>query len=420
MAQDMDWDDIANMWWTHFEDMQTTPNPQQGRKRGRSRSRTPVSRKRSDRAPSRAKVMQPRKLTFSSARTRSRSRSASEPRKKQTWGKAAFYEANKGKSPAVIEKAWRKTAQGKRNQATADRLFKLSKVRHKLTRKDARKTMPRGKPYARRTTKRPKGAYRGAVMPRWAKGETKHILMNDNCLIDGVSVPGNQSTTPYTAPSSETVMSIGDLKSWSLNPCLQGNGQTERNGRSIDGTYLRIQGHIRNAISGQTEGAPGKCYVRMIVVACKGQVATPASANNTTDITYSATRLGAPFRFNQLFRKIDGSVVPFAAPSGTTGDGAAALRTLQLPINKGLFTVLADQKFQLSNESESFGSSDRLFDLKMKLKQRTQFGDANCNSFEKNQLVFCVMTVDPQCGDAAPSLTPIRLEFESKYSYKDL
>ena len=62
-----------------------------------------------------------------------------------------------------------------------------SKVRHYLTRKHARKTMPRGgKPYARRTTTRkPKGAYRGALMPKWAKGETKHALVHDG-MSDGV------------------------------------------------------------------------------------------------------------------------------------------------------------------------------------------------------------------------------------------
>ena len=299
-----------------------------------------------------------------------------------------------------------------------------SKVRHNLTRKNARKTMPRGgKPYARRKTMRkPKGAYRGAILPKWAKGETKHILMNDSCTINGTSVPGTTDGNGFTAHSSETAMNIGAIKSWSMNPCKQGTAADSRNGRSIDGTYLRVQGHIRNASDVGTNGQhgnQGKSYVRMLVLAVKGHQAVPSSTNSSTSVTFDGTRLAAPLITTQLFKRIDGSVVGFEVPSSSGGSGAAAVRTLQLPVNKGLYTVLADQKFQLANETESFGSSDRLFDLKMKLKQRTQFGDEHSDSFEKNQLVFVVMTVDPQCADSAPSGTPIKIEFESKYSYKD-
>jgi len=409
MAQDMDWDDIANMWWSHFEDMETDPTPRQGIKRGRSRSRTPATTKRSDRAPSRARGMQPRKLTFSSARTRSRSRSASESRKKAQWGKAAFFAANKNLPNDVIEKIWRQTAQGKRNQATLDRL-KLSKVRHKLTRKDARKIMPRGKPYTRRTTKKPRGGYRGAVMPKWAKGETKHILMNDQCneANTGDVDPGalNQvSGSGLIAQTGETLLDIGELRSWSLNPMKQGNGITERNGRSVDGTYLRIQGHVRNK---STTAEGNKAYVRMMVLAVKGG-----------DFTGTSTTRGAPFNKSALFKKIDGSIV--AWNDSTEAHAAEArVRSLQLPINKALYTVLADQKFQLAHKGESFGSSDRLFDLKMKLKQRTTWHEATkCDSFERNQLVFVVYSCDPDCSSDTPVADRIPIEFESKYSYKD-
>lgn len=408
MASPMDSDDAANLWWSQFEHMETTPNP---RKRGRSASRTPRVRKRADRAPSRARGMQPRRLTFSSVRTRSRSRSTSLPRKKVAWGKAAFYAANKGKSPALIEKVWRKTAQGKRNQSMLGRLFKLSNVRHNLTRKDAHKIMPRGKPYARRKTlRKPKGAYRGALMPRWAKGETKHILTNDNCPTDKAHVAvgtTSEASTGLVARAGETTMDIGEILTWSLNPCAQGTTSNTRNGRSIDGTYCRVQGHIRNTSS--TE----KAYVRFLILAIKGG----------TD--QSTTRAGAPFVTDQLFKRIDGEVAGFSAPSAAaTASGSTLVRSLQLGVNKNLYTVLVDQKFQLAGTNESFGSSDRLFDFKTKLKQRTSFGNDKAFSHEKNQLVFVCMTVDPDCrsediGANHVLKDKISIEFEGKYSYKD-
>ena len=91
-----------------------------------------------------------------------------------------------------------------------------------------------------------------------------------------------------------------------------------------------------------------------------------------------------------MFKKIDGSIVGFPTPqegaSDYAGSGAARVRSLQLPVNKSLYTVLSDQKMQLADTGESFGSSDRLFDLKMKLKQRTKFFDGDAASFESNQI----------------------------------
>jgi hypothetical protein len=74
---------------------------------------------------------------------------------------------------------------------------------------------------------------------------------------------------------------------------------------------------------------------------------------------------------------------------------------------------------QLANTTESFGSSDRLFDLKIPLKQRTLFGTSDdSSSFEKNQLVFVVYSANPKCDDTLTA-NAIPIEFESKYSYKD-
>lgn len=264
-------------------------------------------------------------------------------------------------------------------------------------------------------------------MPRWAKGETKHILANDNCDITiAAAVTGLGSLTNDTDTGivtrdvtgsghvGEEVMDIGACHAWCLNPVKQGTGQSDRNGRSVDGTYLRIQGHIRNASTKR------KSYVRMVVLAVKGGISSSGTG----------TRMGAPFVQGQLFKRIDGSVTGFIEPTGTGGQGAALVRTLQLPINKSLYTVLYDQKMQLADNQESFGSADRLFDAKIPLKQRTTYGGPKADAFEKNQLVFAVMTVDPLCGDAAPVTSDpvseedlkdkIHLEFESKYSYKDL
>lgn len=261
-----------------------------------------------------------------------------------------------------------------------------------------------------KTGKKPKGAYRGAVMPRWAKGETKHILVNDQCTTVDPSVTHASKSDPFILNGDETELAIGGLTAWSLNPCVQGNDITQRNGRSIDGRYLRIQGHIRNA-----QTATGKkAYVRMLVLAVKG--------GQTSSVTVSSSVAGgtakAAFNSSSLFKKIDGSIVGFDT-SENAGDGAKRVRSLQLPINKTLYTVLSDTKMQLANQGESFGSSDRLFDLKIPLKQRTVFGTAgDSSSFEKNQLVFVVYSAEPTCEDALVA-NALPLEFESKYSFKD-
>lgn len=289
------------------------------------------------------------------------------------------------------------------------------KVRHKNARSKLNK-MPRGgKPYAKRrmTSRKPKGAYRGAVMPRWAKGETKHILVNDQCTTVDPATTHASKSDPFIANSDETELDIGELKAWSLNPCLQGNDITQRNGRSVDGTYLRIQGHIRNAQDG-TGTNTNKAYVRMLVLAVKGgQTASVTVSNSVAGGTAKAA-----FNQSSLFKKIDGSIVGFEAGSDG-GDGAKRVRSLQLPINKTLYTVLADQKMQLASQGESFGSSDRLFDLKIPIKQRTVFGTSDdSSSFEKNQLVFVVYSANPRCDDGLVS-NALPLEFESKYSFKD-
>ena len=366
-------------------------------KRMRSTGVTPRTVKKADTRTSRSGQMQPRKLFDSVSRSRSRNR------------------------PKIMNID---TPLIKSVQYTQSR-----KVRHNNARTVLNK-MPRGgKPYAsgRKSMKKPKGAYRGAVMPRWAKGETKHILVNDNCSESiAANVTGlGSSLTPSTgvvdrdnSSTGENSMHIGELKTFCLNPVEQGTHQAARNGRSVDGTYLRVQGHIRNS------HATAKAYVRMLVLAIKGGVSNTSSSANTA-------RMSAPFVKDQLYKRIDGTVTGFTVPTGvvtqvngvdvqpTTGEGAALVRTLQLPVNKSLYTVLYDQKMQLASTGESFGSSDRLFDAKIALKQRTQYGSDKADSFEKNQLVYVVMTVDPTCSDVVPAGDDIKLEFESKYSYKD-
>ena len=141
--------------------------------------------------------------------------------------------------------------------------------------------------------------------------------------------------------------------------------------------------------------------------------------------TDNANRPVANFDKNQLFKKIDGSVVGFdTTTDGTVGVASSRVRSLQLGVNKSYYTLLADRKFELSGTSEGFGSSDRLFDMKIPLKQKTTFADGHVDAWEKNQIVLVAMTVDPNMNDAAIASSDarkdaIQLEFESKYSYKD-
>lgn len=359
-------------------------------KRMRSTGVTPRTAKKFDTRTSRSRQMQPRKLAFGSG---TNSRSASRPRSMNI-----------------------DTSSKKSVQYTQSR-----KVRHNNARKVLNKMPAGGKPYAKRrmTSRKPKGAYRGAVMPRWAKGETKHILMNDGCrsgdTVDGVAAVNTGTLASVSgngliALGGETAQHIGELKSWCLNPISQDLTITGRNGRQVDATYVRIQGHIRNAsaVTIDENSSAQKAYVRMLVLMVKG--------NRTGEEL-------ATFSASDMFRKIDNSVVGYDEPTSTNapnGSGAKAVRTLQLPVNKALYTVLSDQKMQLANKNESFGSSDRLFDLKIPLKQKIKFdnGSSSC-SFRSNQLVFVLYSVDPECPDATPSGEDLKLEFESKFSYKD-
>jgi len=347
-------------------------------KRMRSTGVTPRTAKKIDTRTSRSRQIQPRKLFGSGTNSRASSR----PRTMN------------------IDTPSQKSVQ----------YTKPRKVRHKNARKVLNKMPAGGKSYANRrmTSRKPKGAYRGAVMPRWAKGETKHILVHDGMSSGTTNAPETTTcaeltksnlSTIVSATGAETALQLGKIESWCLNPCPQGNEQTSRNGRSVDGTYLRVQGHIRN------RDASNKAYVRMMVLAIKGgQSSGKATFNEDT-----------------LFKKIDGNVVGYDEGE-TPGSGSKRVRSLQLDVNKQMFTKLYDQKMQLANTNESFGSSDRLFDAKIALKQKTKFFDEHAASFENNQLVFVVYTVDPTCADVKVALsgtTGIALEFESKYSYKD-
>ena len=394
------------------------------RERGRSVTRTPTSQRRRKHAPprtpaqrgrSRSRAAQPRQLRYKSE---TKVRSVSRP--------------GQGRMDPVLSAL---LSGNTKPYETAKKRIKANsqKVRHKNARSKLI-NMPRGgKPYAkgRKSMKKPKGAYRGAVMPRWAKGETKHVLYQDS-QADLTAAAGTTDAVVAAAASDiHATLNIGDIKQWSLNPIAQGHTRTDRNGASVDGTYLRIQGHLANMGTANPDNMSvdhdadattsaivlasekQRAYVRMLVLAVKGGRGT-----GHTD----ANRPKANFEKTQLFKKIDGTIVGFDE-SVAAGNAAARMRTLQLGVNKGTYTLLADRKFELSSSSEGFGASDRLFDMKMPLKQRTTFADEHIDSWEKNQLVFVVMTVDPNMSDSAIGSSSragaIQLEFESKYSYKD-
>ena len=396
------------------------------RERGRSVTRTPTSQRKrkhaqprtpAQRGRSRSRATQPKQLSFKSD---SNSRSGSRPPLSQQGKMEQFLKGNKAMYNLLTPSSKKKVSFATTN--------KTRKVRHKNARKVLKKMPAGGKPYARgrKSTKKPKGAYRGPVMARWAKGETKHILIQDGHRSGGTNpaqvATDMTSAIVATVPDPSTTqfkMNIGDIQTWSLNPIPQGTNRTSRNGASVDGTYLRIQGHIHNvstenAVSGSAASAgKQRCYARMLVLAVKG------SSYGSSD------RSEAAFSPLNLFKKIDGSIAEFSTDADKASD---RVRTLQLGVNKQVYTLLADRKFELSGSQEGFGASDRLFDMKMPLKQKTTFRTGDAGDFEKNQLVFAVMTVDPNMNTTALATgandldgrhEAIQLEFESKYSYKD-
>jgi len=399
------------------------------RERGRSVTRTPTSQRRRKHAPprtpaqrgrSRSRPAQRKQLRFESE---PKNRSGSRLPLSQQGKMEQFLKGNKAMYNLLTESSKKKVS--------FSTTLKSRKVRHNNARKVLNKMPAGGKPYAKRrkSMKKPKGAYRGAVMPRWAKGETKHVLWRDDQAKLTAAAGTTADITAAAATGVHESLDIGDIAAWSLNPIKQGNARNQRNGASVDGTYLRIQGHLHNvsnvdpdamADAGtQNTVLDGKqrAYVRMLVLAVKG-----GRGSGTAD-TAREHRPKANFDDTQLFKKIDGTVVGFVK-AASTGNAAARIRTLQLGVNKQQYTLLADRKFELSGAAEGFGASDRLFDMKMPLKQKTTFADGNVDSWEKNQLVFCVMTVDPNMNDSAidgsdARKSAIQLEFESKYSYKD-
>ena len=400
------------------------------RERGRSVTRTPTSQRRRKHAPPRTPVQRGRsrsrgttakQLSFRSPSNKAeqyhREAVALLSRPKDERTKFDVYHLNKGKSLDQIDRMWARRKSGKYK-------LKTRKVRHKNARKVLKKMPAGGKSYARgrKSMRKPKGSYRGPLQPRWAKGETKHILIQDGNR-SGETSPSTQVNTAMTGTIVSTVpdpstnqykFNIGDIQTWSLNPVPQGTNRTSRNGASVDGTYLRIQGHIHNVSvenTGIAGGGKQRCYTRMLVLAVKG------SSSGSTDRSIAA------FSNLNLFKKIDGSIAEFSTDSGKASD---RVRTLQLGVNKQVYTVLADRKYELSGAQEGFGASDRLFDMKIPLKQKTTFRSGEAGDFEKNQLVLVVMTVDPNMDTTAIDTVgadsrheAIQLEFESKYSYKD-
>jgi len=387
-------------------------------KRMRSTGITPRTVKKADTRTSRSAQISPRNLFGSGTN----SRSASRPPLSQQGKMEQFLKGNKAMYNLL-------TSSSKKKVSFATTL-KSRKVRHNNARKVLNKMPAGGKSYAQRrmTSRKPKGAYRGAVMPRWAKGETKHIIAGDGCT-EGIATQTAtaliDAATGVHARDKAKEITIGNVAHFSLNPVAQGSGQYQRNGRSVDGTYLRIQGHIFNAAGAHSTASTNdnvgdygnqKAYVRMLVLAVKGNTNT-GGAGVGPDGTTANTKGKAPLVMSNLFKRIDGSITGFTAATNEA-TAVASVRSLQLPVNKSLYTVLSDQKMQLASAKESFGSSDRLFDLKIPLKQKTVWASAEADTFEKNQLVFVVMTVDPSCNNTIPT-EKIHLEFESKYSYKD-
>ena len=383
-------------------------------KRMRSTGVTPRTAKKVDTRTSRSRQMQPKKLSFGSG---SNSRSASRPRTMDVKPGQGFMDPVLSAILSGNNKPYEEAM--KRIKANS------RKVRHKNARKVLTK-MPAGrKTYAKR---RPKGkaGYRGVITPKWMKGETKHILVTDGALntMGLTAAAATKTAEEYrtlvgTYTDDHSTMDIGAIAAWSLNPVGQGLTREDRNGQSIDGTYCRIQGHIHNVSNNTANSIQGagqqRAYVRMLVLACKGGRAVGASG--------TAGRPIANFDKEQLFKKIDGSVVGFDVSNGT-GKASSRVRSLQLGVNKSYYTLLSDRKYELSGTSEGFGSSDRLFDIKIPLKQKSTFSDGHVDAWEKNQIVLVAMTVDPNMNDTAIASVDarkdaIQLEFESKYSYKD-
>merc|ERR1712072_1331371 len=141
--------------------------------------------------------------------------------------------------------------------------------------------------------------------------------MGDGCTLSTAARDTTAKQTEsgtYSLPAcvhgSSKKLNIGALQSYVLNPCPQGNDRAERNGRSIDGTYLRVQGHLHNKATRSAADAniQQRAYIRMLLLSVKGgSVPFESGGTNAGDIgtgTGSSYRVGhAPFYRNYCLRK---------------------------------------------------------------------------------------------------------------------
>ena len=143
----------------------------------RSTGVTPRTAKKVDTRTSRSRQMQPRKLTFGSG-TNSRSASVARP--------------GQGRMDPVLSAIL--SGNNKPYEKALKRIKANSrKVRHKNARKVLNKMPAGGKPYAKRrtTSRKPKGAYRGAVCPDGLRARLSIFSFMMVCL----QVPASPVTT---------------------------------------------------------------------------------------------------------------------------------------------------------------------------------------------------------------------------------
>lgn len=186
---------------------------------------------------------------------------------------------------------------------------------------------------------------------------------------------------------------------------FNGTGDGDKTGNQITGRIFNIRGHM-NVIPSSLDAPRSRIMVRMLIVIPKKFPTVDVAANNT------------PFWINEVLKQ---------GNSGYPLDGT--IKSMYLPTNRDVVTVLADKKFYLNSNyffsasapltNFSTNFSTKFFNINLNVKNKViKYYDSAPNSSNYDPtLLFSYCFLD---GSAPSALsTSMSMAFVSTLSYED-